>query len=93
MGHQHHLLVQLILFHLYHLFLLSLLFLLEFLELLEPKMEEDGMEYPRVQFAHGEPVDQYDAEASTGSGSKSIFDEMMDEFGDFGGDDSYDDEY
>ncbi|MBR4851569.1 MAG: hypothetical protein IKU97_05900 [Tidjanibacter sp.] len=64
-----------------------------FLELLEPKMEEAGMEYPRVQFAHGEPVDQYDAEASAGSGSKSIFDEMMDEFGDFGGDDSYDDEY
>lgn len=64
-----------------------------FLELVEPKQAEEGVEYPRVQFAHGEPVDQYDADAENG-GEKSIFEEMMDDFGDFGGgDDSYDDEY
>ena len=42
---------------------------------------------------HGEPSDQYDPDAG-GVGEKSIFEEMMDDFGDFGGgDDSYDDEY
>ena len=35
--------------------------------------------------------DQYDPEASEQSGS--IFDEIMGEFNDFDGDDSYDDEY
>jgi hypothetical protein len=49
------------------------------------------MTYPRVQFEHSPAPDQYDPEASEQSGS--IFEEMMGDFGDFDGDDSYDDEY
>ena len=63
------------------------------LELIEAKFAEEGVAYPRTLFAHGEPSDQYDPEAG-GAGEKSIFEEMMDDWGDFGGgDDSYDDEY
>lgn len=47
--------------------------------------------YPRVAFAHGDTFGSDDDEDY--EDEKSIFDEMMDEFGDFGGDDSYDDEY
>lgn len=58
------------------------------IDVMEPKPE---FSYPRVAFAHGEPLggdedEDYEDE-------KSIFEEMMDDFGDFGGDDSYDDEY
>ena len=64
-----------------------------YLELIEAKFAEEGVNYPRTLFAHGEPSDQSDPEAG-GVGEKSIFEEMMDDFGDFGGgDDSYDDEY
>ncbi|MBO5661150.1 MAG: hypothetical protein J6R93_01565 [Tidjanibacter sp.] len=64
-----------------------------YLEMIEAKHAEEGVEYPRTLFAHGEPADQYDPEAG-GVGEKSIFEEMMDDFGDFGGsDDGYDDEY
>ncbi|MBO5692768.1 MAG: hypothetical protein J6R74_02365 [Tidjanibacter sp.] len=64
-----------------------------YLEMIEAKFAEEGVEYPRTLFAHGEPSDQYDPEAG-GANEKSIFEEMMDDFGDFGGgDDSYDDEY
>ena len=63
-----------------------------YLELLEPLVADPTVEYPRTLFAHGEPADQFDADADV-EDEKSIFDEMMDEFGDFGGDDSYDDEY
>lgn len=64
-----------------------------YLELIEAKFAEPNVDYPRTLFAHGEPSDQYDPEAG-GAGEKSIFEEMMDDWGDFGGgDDSYDDEY
>ncbi len=63
-----------------------------YLELVEPTVADPSVEYPRTLFAHGEPADQFDADAE-GEDERSIFDEMMDEFGDFGGDDSYDDEY
>ena len=54
----------------------------------DPKPE---FTYPRVAFAHGDTFGSDDEEDY--EDEKSIFDEMMDEFGDFGGDDSYDDEY
>ena len=62
-----------------------------FLEVVEAKEPQDGMKYPRLQFAHSPAPDQYDPEASEQSGS--IFDEMMGEYSDFEGDDGYDDEY
>lgn len=63
-----------------------------YLELLEPIVADPSVEYPRTLFAHGTPADQFDAEAD-GEDEKSIFEEMMCDFGDFSGDDSYDDEY
>ncbi len=62
-----------------------------YLELLEAKEAEAGASYPRLVFAHAEAPDQYDPEASVES--RSIFDEMMSDYDDFEGDDSYDDEY
>ena len=62
-----------------------------FIEVIEAKEEQKGMTYPRLQFEHSPAPDQYDPEASEHSGS--IFEEMMGEFGEFDGDDSYDDEY
>ena len=62
-----------------------------YIELIEAKKPEAGAEYPRLQFEHSPAPDQYDPEASEQSGS--IFEEMMGEYGDFEGDDNYDDEY
>lgn len=62
-----------------------------YLEVIEAKEEAEGMSYPRVQFEHSPAPDQYDPEANEESGS--IFEEMMGEYSDFDGDDSYDDEY
>lgn len=62
-----------------------------YIELVEAKKAEEGMTYPRLQFEHSPAPDQYDPEASERSGS--IFEEMMGEYGDFEGDDNYDDEY
>lgn len=62
-----------------------------FLEVVEAKEPQDGMKYPRLQFAHSPAPDQYDPEANEQSGS--IFEEMMGEYSDFEGDDGYDDEY
>ena len=62
-----------------------------FIELIEAKEPAKGMEYPRLQFAHAETPDQYDPEIVDEGGS--IFDEMMGDYNDFDGDDSYDDEY
>lgn len=62
-----------------------------YMELIEAKELQEGMTYPRVQFEHSPAPDQYDPEANEESGS--IFDEMMGEFGEFDGDDNYDDEY
>ena len=61
------------------------------MELIEVKEPQKGMTYPRLQFEHSPAPDQYDPEANEESGS--IFEEMMGEFGDFDGDDNYDDEY
>ena len=49
-----------------------------------------GMEYPRVAFEHAPAPDQYDPAANEDDGS--IFEQMMDDFGEFEGDDSLDDE-
>lgn len=63
-----------------------------YLELVEPKVADPEQEYPRTAFSHGTPADQFDAD-NTAEEEKSIFDEMMGDFGDFDGDDNYDDEY
>lgn len=62
-----------------------------YIELIEAKEPTKGHTYPRLQFEHSPAPDQYDPEASEQSGS--IFEEMMGEYSDFDGDDSYDDEY
>lgn len=62
-----------------------------FVELIEAKKEDVTKEYPAMVFANGDAPDQFDAEAS--NANRSIFEEAMDDFGDFSGDDGYDDEY
>lgn len=62
-----------------------------FLELIDIKEIEKGVGYPRGLFSHGQPADQFNADISA-SGA-SIFDEMMDDFNDFEGDESYDENY
>ncbi len=62
-----------------------------YLQLSEMKKAEDGFTYPRVMFAHGEPSDQFDPEMNVEE--MSIFEEVMSDFNDFEGDESYDDEY
>ena len=61
-----------------------------FIELLEAKFPEDGVSYPRIVAAEGEPPLQ--CRPGKEPDERSIFDEAMDEFGEFEGDDSYDDE-
>ena len=61
-----------------------------YLELTEAKKPEPTMEYPRVAFEHAPAPDQYDPAANEDDGS--IFEQMMDDFGEFEGDDSLDDE-
>ncbi len=62
-----------------------------FIELIETKFAEDGVEYPRIVTEEGEPPLQCRAAEREPDG-RSMFDEAMDEFGDFQGDDNYDDE-
>lgn len=62
-----------------------------YMEVIEASEPKSDMSYPRVQFEHSPAPDQYDPEANEQSGS--IFDEMMGDYNDFDGDDSYDDEY
>lgn len=62
-----------------------------YLELIEAKRPEASMEYPRVAFEHAPAPDQYDPEANPDQGG-SIFDEMMDDFNTFEGDDNYSDD-
>ena len=64
-----------------------------FIELIEAKFAEDGVDYPRVVTCEGEPPLQYREDADTTDTPQSMFDEAMDEYGDFVGDDNYDDEY
>lgn len=61
-----------------------------FIELLEAKFVEEGVAYPRIVLEEGEPPLQF--KAGEVADEQSIFDEAMDEFGDFEGDDTYDDE-
>ncbi len=63
-----------------------------FITLMDLVKVEDSDSYPRECFAHGTPDDQYNAEA--GNSDSSIFEEMMDDFGEFDGeDDLYEDEF
>lgn len=62
-----------------------------YMEVIEASEPQADMTYPRLQFEHSPAPDQYDPEANEQSGS--IFDEMMGDYNDFDGDDSYDDEY
>ena len=66
-----------------------------YLELTGVYKSEPNSVYPREIFARDEVPDQYDPSKNrqeVGS-NDSIFDQMMDEFTDFEGDDNYDDEY
>lgn len=64
-----------------------------FLELTGTYEAAKGASYPREIFAQAEAPDQYDPSKSSGAEGGSAFDEIMDEFSGFEGDDSYDDEY
>ena len=62
-----------------------------YIELLDMQRPNSDLEYPRLAFAHAPTPDQYDPEATEDSGS--IFEEMMSDYNEFDGDDSYDDEF
>ena len=71
-----------------------------FIELIESKFAEEGVAYPRIAASAGEPPAQQQkndpaifSERDDLADDHSIFDEAMDEFGEFEGDDTYDDEY
>ena len=64
-----------------------------YLELTGAYEAEASASYPREIYAQAEAPDQYDPSKTLGSEGGSVFDEIMDEFNDFAGDDSYDDEY
>ncbi len=51
---------------------------------------EEGVAYPRTILSEGSAPDQFDVGAAA---ADSIFDEAMDEFGGFEGDDGYQDEF
>lgn len=63
-----------------------------YLEVVSATQPNPKLEYPRVSFENARVPDQYDPDAVPADDG-SIFDEIMDEFGEFDGDDSYDDEY
>ena len=63
-----------------------------YIELVSSSKPNPSFSYPRVAFENAPVPDQYDPDA-VDSTSGSIFDEMMDDFNEFDGDDSYDDEY
>ncbi len=60
-----------------------------YLEMTEAKKPDAAREYPYCAFAHGAAPDQFSAEMNPEN--VSIFDEAMDDFADFEGDDYYDD--
>ncbi|MDE5708029.1 MAG: plasmid pRiA4b ORF-3 family protein [Alistipes sp.] len=64
-----------------------------YLELTGTYEAEKGASYPREIYAQAEAPDQYDPSKNRMDDEASIFDDMMSEFSDFEGDDSYDDEY
>ncbi len=59
-----------------------------YLELIEAVETPHAERYPRESFAHATAPDQYDADATNNDGS--IFDEMMDDFDSFDGEEIYD---
>lgn len=63
-----------------------------FLELTGADESQDGASYPREIYAQADAPDQYDPSKVVAGGEGSIFNEVMGEFNDFEGDDSYDDE-
>ena len=63
-----------------------------YLELVNASQPNAELKYPRVAFENAPVPDQYDPDAVS-SDEGSIFDEMMGDFDEFDGDDSYDDEY
>lgn len=65
-----------------------------YLELTGACEAEPGASYPREIYAVAEVPDQYDPSKTIADEDEgSIFDDALGEFGDFEGDDSYDDEY
>ncbi len=63
-----------------------------YLELTGAGEAEAGASYPREIYAAADAPDQFDPSKNVVEDEGSIFDEMMGEFSDFEGDDSYDDE-
>ncbi len=63
-----------------------------FLELLGTVRAQPGVDYPRVALSTGEPPVQFDASFETESGD-SIFDEVMDDFYDFGAEELVEEEF
>ena len=63
-----------------------------YLEVVSATQPNPQLEYPRVSFENARVPDQYDPDAVPADDG-SNFEEMMDEFGEFDGDDNYDDEY
>lgn len=64
-----------------------------YLELTGAFEAEEGAHYPREVYAVADVPDQYDPSKTIIEDDGSIFDDVMSEFEDFDGDDSYDDEY
>ena len=63
-----------------------------YIELVGSSEPNEALSYPRVAFENAPVPDQYDPDA-VDSNAGSIFDEMMDDFGGFDGDDGGDDEW
>lgn len=63
-----------------------------YIEVVSATQPNPDFEYPRVAFENAQVPDQYDPNAVP-SDDGSIFEEMMGDFGEFDGDDNYDDEY
>lgn len=64
-----------------------------YLELTGVYEADPEADYPREIYARAEAPDQYDPSKNRAGEEESAYDEIMDEFRDFEGDDNYDDEY
>lgn len=64
-----------------------------YLELTGAYEAKEGEVYPREIYAEEEAPDQYDPSKNAPADEGSIFDAVMDDFREFEGDESYDDEY
>lgn len=63
-----------------------------FLELTGASEATPGASYPREVYAQADAPDQYDPAKRAETGEGSIFDEVMGDFNDFEGNDSYEDD-